>query len=422
MKGIAKGLAGVVLKPGAAIWALPGYTFMGINKEIKKMFGSSVLNYIISARTVQGYEEAKNASPQERMDIITRWREHKDEYQSSKQRLEETRSPEGQESGRLTPRGFMQTRHLSFDERKKLHEERKKRREEERRKLEAAQPAHGRHKFCPFCRRTEPHSHEPRALQHTPIINHHDGEHDNFEEAIHASVAATSRGNPEEDAMIERAIRASVRELQSSSSSTLSDEEALNRAIQASIASAGRGPSDEQDHGVAMTDEEAAHQAALEKAIQASLAQYQLTVAPDPVVDDVDTDEDENVKLAILMSKEEPAQLDDEEHGIKLALQKSKEDALLSKTKTEEEIVLEYVKKQSLIEEQHRRNVAGKRREEPATPAETLDSASTADTQVASTPATTLDTASIMSDDEQMSKADEEALRLAIEESMRGSA
>ena len=35
----------------------------------------------------------------------------------------------------------------------------------------------------------------------------------------------------------------------------------------------------------------------------------------------------------------------------------------LSRAKTEEEIVLEYVKKQSLAEEEHRRNVQGKQKE-----------------------------------------------------------
>jgi hypothetical protein len=36
-KGIAKGIGGVILKPGAAIWGLPGYTFMGIHKEVRKV-------------------------------------------------------------------------------------------------------------------------------------------------------------------------------------------------------------------------------------------------------------------------------------------------------------------------------------------------------------------------------------------------
>jgi len=391
IKGIGKGIGGLVLKPGAAIWGIPGYTFMGIHKEVRKLFGSSVLNYMISARTAQGFEDAQSATPEERLDILTRWREHKDEYQNEKMKVQET-APEGQESGRLTPKGFMQTRHLSFDERKKLHEERKARRETERKKTEG-EPGH---RNCPFCRRDTAHSHKPRAVQTTPIVpGSEEDQTAEFEHAIHASVAATSRGNADEDAMIERAIRASIRELQSAEGSTLTDQEALERAIQASIISSGRHDSEPetptQSHQpITMTDEEAEHQAALEKAIQASLAQYKLTQKPTAVVD-ADSDEDENVKLAIQMSKDEPPVPSDEERMLKLALQQSHEDS--AKAKTEEETVIEYVKKQSLLEEQHRKVKEGKQKETPPAP---------------------------VADDESLSQADEEALRKAIEESMKG--
>lgn len=101
---------------------------MGVHKEVRKMFGSSVLNYIITARTAQGFEEAQSATPEERLDILHRWTEHKSDYQSMKMAIQEQGGPEGQESGHLTPKGFMQTRHLSFEERKKLHDDRRVRR------------------------------------------------------------------------------------------------------------------------------------------------------------------------------------------------------------------------------------------------------------------------------------------------------
>src|SRR5687768_4316527 len=109
---------------------------MGIHKEVRKLFGSSVLNYIISARTAQGFEDAKSATAEERRDVLARWKLHKDEYQSEKQKIMEHGGPEGQESGRLTPTGFLQTRHMSFEERKRLHEERKLKREAEARKVQ----------------------------------------------------------------------------------------------------------------------------------------------------------------------------------------------------------------------------------------------------------------------------------------------
>ena len=247
---------------------------MGIHKEVRKIFGSSVLNYMISARTAQGFEEYKESTLAERTDIINRWREHKAEYQNSKQRLIETRRPEGQETGRLSPRGFLQTRHLTFEERKKLHDERKAKREEERHKV------HGEGgRSCPFCSRCHPHKHTPRAIQETPIIldspqeaveGSIEEQNLEFEHAIHASVAATSRGNAEEDMMIERAIRASVKELQKAGGNA-NDSDVLNRAIQASIAEANRRLSSADPGPITMTNDDEEHQALLEKAIMCSV-------------------------------------------------------------------------------------------------------------------------------------------------------
>ncbi|PQE18815.1 glycosyltransferase family 28 domain-containing protein [Rutstroemia sp. NJR-2017a WRK4] len=369
LKGIGKGIGGLVLKPGAAIWGLPGYTFMGINKEIKKIFGSSAINYIIAARTAQGYEDAQKCNPEERADIIRRWREHKSEYQNVQQKLHEE-GPDGQNSGHLSPKGFLQTRHLTFDERKKLHEERKVKREAEHKN----NPSTGNHR-CIFCRRASPHSHEHRPLQHSPVVHattSHEGGHPDFEEAIQASVAATSRGNVEEDQMIERAIRASVRELQGGQSSQLSDQETLDRAIQASIA-ASRA---DAEGSKAPYDEDAEHQEMLAKAIQESLRHYQRGGSKE-------TEHTEHVPHISLQDNESE---DDEE--MKAAIQRSKEESKGQAPHggmTEEEIVLEYVKKQSLAEEEHRKMLEGKKKEKEAL----------------------------------TSDADEEAFRQAIEESLK---
>lgn len=378
-----------------AIWGIPGYTFMGVHKEIRKIFGSSVLNYTIAARAAQGFEETKNSTPEERDDIINKWHAHKDEYMGSKTK------PQGQESGHLTPKGFMQTRHLSFDERKRLHEERKARREEERKRIETEE---GSHRSCPFCRRSTAHNHTPRPVQTTPIVlqNPDADQDEQFEHAIHASVAATSRGNTEEDSIIERAIRASIRELKAAQGSTLSDQEALERAVQASAHEAVRHRRESSQvsqisqssvETITLTEEEAKHQAALEKAIQASLAQYQLPTGQNRS-DKMDTnsDDDENIKLALHRSKEDPIpDFADETHArdLALAIQRSKEE--LSRTETEEEIILEYVRKQSLFEEELRAKVEGQKKEE---------------------------TGGVVTGEE-TSQADEEALREAIEASMK---
>lgn len=313
---------------------------MGIHKEVRKLFGTSTLNYIISARTAQGYDHWKASTQEERLDIISRWNEHKSELQSERQRVLEE-GPEGQETGHLSPRGFLQTRHLSFDERKKLHEDRRIKREQVRSKT------YGEHATkCPFCRRAAPHKHNDLPLDdaETSTISTADVDHEDFEQAIKASVAATSRGNPEEDLMIERAIRASVRELQRPEGSALSKQEALDRAIKASVAEAAseraHGPKDGTYGTLSPSDPE--FTAILEKSLQASLHDSLHTTNTEkfPQIDP-GTDDDEEVKRALEASK-----VSHEEH--------------LSRTKTEEEVVMEYVKRQSLVEEAHKKAIQQK--------------------------------------------------------------
>ncbi|KAJ9161910.1 Glycosyltransferase family 1 protein [Coniochaeta hoffmannii] len=73
-KGIGKGMGGLVAKPGAAIWGVPGYVMKGVHKEVQKLFGSNVQNYIIASRTAQGYEEWLQSSDAEKQDVIVRWK------------------------------------------------------------------------------------------------------------------------------------------------------------------------------------------------------------------------------------------------------------------------------------------------------------------------------------------------------------
>ncbi len=341
-KGMAKGIAGIALKPGAAIWALPGYTFMGIHKQIRQIYGSSVQNYIISARAAQGHEQWKVASQEEKNDIISRWKQGKTQLQSERMKIVEQGGPEGQETGRLSPRGFYQTRHLSFDERKKLHEERKQKRKLGRgRSYGGAQGGK-----CPLCTNPASHQHEEdtegsqdvqdaqaarQPISVPQIIE--PGDEEEFERAIQASVKATSKGNPEEDKVIERAIRASVRELQTHQAQ-LSEEEALDRAIKASIAESGMGNLD----GASNLN----RAAVLEKALHKSVAQSSAS--------ELDS------KAGASKSHEQHS--DDDDHDLRRAIEESKayhdEQA---RAKNEEDVVFEYIKKQSLAEEGHRKAI-----------------------------------------------------------------
>ncbi|KFX97233.1 hypothetical protein V490_02902 [Pseudogymnoascus sp. VKM F-3557] len=74
VKGIGKGIGGFVTKPGAALFGIPSYLMKGVHKEVQKLYGSNVQNYIIASRTAQGYEEWLQSSDLEKQDVIVRWK------------------------------------------------------------------------------------------------------------------------------------------------------------------------------------------------------------------------------------------------------------------------------------------------------------------------------------------------------------
>ncbi|KFY00846.1 hypothetical protein O988_03085 [Pseudogymnoascus sp. VKM F-3808] len=74
VKGIGKGIGGFVTKPGAALFGIPSYLMKGVHKEVQKLYGSNVQNYIIASRTAQGYEEWLQSSDVEKKDVIVRWK------------------------------------------------------------------------------------------------------------------------------------------------------------------------------------------------------------------------------------------------------------------------------------------------------------------------------------------------------------
>ena len=331
-----------------AVWGVPGYTFKGIYKELQRRQGSSVQNYIVAARTAQGYEEWHNSNQQERLDVVSRWQAIQREIENEKHHARQ---------------GSFHERHCylkaTIEQRKKHSAEKKEKRKQKKNikgnsvdhNATAIPPSH------PFIRQ--------KSVGST-------SENDDFEEAIRASVAATSHGNPEEDQIIERAIRASVQELHLASNEG-DDKDALQRAIQASVAEATRGTGQDssRSHAVGF-DGHSDHRRELEASLHRSLQGHHPSETHGPVssidFDDsgVDTDDDENIKLAMERSKSggtvDTATIEAEDKDLLKALENSKKDysdleQSLSKAKTEEDIVLEYVKKQSLAEEQHKKSV-----------------------------------------------------------------
>lgn len=334
VKGFGKGIGGVVLKPGAAIWGLPGYTFKGIYKELQKHFGSSVQNYIIAGRTAQGFEDLKHSTHAERMDVVLKWRTIQLELGKEKHQVKNCPVP--------PPCRFLKTRHMSFDERKHLAKNKIQHKNN-------AKPQIAKNRGAGPISMDLPLQHSLTFPQPAPTSS----VHNEFEEAIQRSVEATSKGNPEEDAVIEKAIRASVLELQQASDEG-DNEEMFQRAIQASIAEARRAKGQNQHHSQQL-------EAALIQSIQQSLSvRQESSHMKDLDFDDsgIDTDEDENIKTAIESSKKLSI-ADDRDEILKQALEESKRfhdehEQALKKVKTEEEIVMEYIKRQSLAEDAYK--------------------------------------------------------------------
>ncbi|KAK5680779.1 hypothetical protein LTS10_006535 [Elasticomyces elasticus] len=73
MKGIGKGVGGFIAKPTAALFGVPAYAMKGVHKEVQKLIGSNVQSYIVASRTTQGFEEWLESSEAEKQDVIVRW-------------------------------------------------------------------------------------------------------------------------------------------------------------------------------------------------------------------------------------------------------------------------------------------------------------------------------------------------------------
>lgn len=335
-----------------AIWGLPGYTFKGIYKELQKHLGSSVQNYIVAARTAQGYDEWHNSSQKERLEVISRWQSIQVEVEKEKQ---------------LAKHGNLYGRHCYL---KSTNEERKKLLAE---KGKQKKNAKGNAAGDAFAETHAPHPVVAQVQNSQESDPGPDGA--DFEEAIRESVAATSRGNPEEDQMIERAIRASVRELYLASKED-DDNQAIQRAIQASVAEAIQSRSgDRSKIRPTSLDRAGDHKKELAAALQRSVQGNQKSEKPGPLVDfddsGVDTDDDEDIKAAVERSKSTPTEQpmggkDEQDFQTAIELSRKANEELEqglneSKMETEEAIVLEYVKRQSLAEEEFKKSVTADR-------------------------------------------------------------
>ncbi|KAL8731921.1 MAG: hypothetical protein Q9166_003053 [cf. Caloplaca sp. 2 TL-2023] len=333
-----------------AFMSLPAYTFSGIYKELQKQFGSSVQNYIVAARLAQGYEQLAASTEQQRLDVVKRWQATQVALHKEKEQVKHGVSH--QQSTCVFLRVKNAT-HASLEERSKHKKNGKLHKDVGPPKQASAAPQ--KDVGTPL---SPQHSASTSTLMRTDSAT--------FEEAVRQSVQATSHGNPQEDAMIERAIQASVMELRAASKSG-DEDQAIQRAIQASVAEATKARRE-------MSTSKKPAQTDLDDELHLAL-QRSMSSHPNPEdgkgqgYDDsgVDTDDDENMKLALEESKSDNLRSQERDQYQQRSTEESRsnsdrQQAMNSgKARTDEEIVLEYVKRQSLLEEEHRQSLASRK-------------------------------------------------------------
>lgn len=309
--------------------------------SLRNRFAKSVDNYIAASRVIQGGEEYDAATPAEREAVLAQWNKIKSDLRGF-YALKLKEAKDGKEKERPPPL-FASA--------------------EDRALAEAPAP------HLDIAELHTPHSGDSGAGRLRLMGKDSWGSHvevripprnrdEEFEQAIQASVRETSRGDAEEDARVERAIRQSVRNLQTGEQSASASGVGVPPVAELA------GSSGEVD--LQITDEE--YQELIERAIQESMA----TDEKGPPVED-----DEELKAVLERSKTDvalPEELDeelrraleesraapvpvDEEEELRKAIEASEreERERERRQKTEEDIVLEYVMKQSLEEEEYRR-------------------------------------------------------------------
>jgi hypothetical protein len=182
----------------------------GIYKEIQKRFGESVENYIMASRCAQGMADLSRCTQEEKEQILQNWATVQDEFVTRKGHHLKSKSQvldgdetikDGGKSGKATEKG-------------KSEAEKGVERANRRQALREL-----------FMGRDFSTRHPPRRST-LPS---------DYEDAIQHSVHVTSEGNAEEDEMIERALRASIVELRSAEASGEEEQRAYDRAIAASV-------------------------------------------------------------------------------------------------------------------------------------------------------------------------------------------
>lgn len=367
VKGFGRGVGGAFTKPfggefkgslgmprvkatdhSAGFVSLPAYSIQGAYLSLRNRFAKSVDNYIAASRVIQGGEEYDAATPEEREAVLTQWNRIKFDLRGF-YALKLKEAKDGKEKERM-PAFFGPTEDRGLVETPAS--------QVEIAGLLASHPGDS------GTSRLGLKAKDSWKRSHVDVKVPPQNRDEELEQAIQASVRETSRGDAEEDARVERAIRESVKSVTN----------AQTGGQPASASDTGVPPVAELEGSTGevnlqITDEE--YQELIERAIQQSMATNENTQPEDDgdlrrVLESSKTDMtapeeegDEELRRAIEASRAAPGPVDEDEELRKAIEASEKEqrdrESREKKDKTEEDIVLEYVMKQSLQEEEYRR-------------------------------------------------------------------
>lgn len=74
-KGVLAGIGGIPFKAGAAVFALPGYTLKGAERQMEKRKDRPLRAKILQVRIQQGIAEFRFADQELKENILKRWKE-----------------------------------------------------------------------------------------------------------------------------------------------------------------------------------------------------------------------------------------------------------------------------------------------------------------------------------------------------------
>lgn len=349
VKGIGKGVAGFAFKPFAGFAGVLGHTMKGVHKEIQKLSGSNVQNYIVASRAAQGYEEWLQSSDAQKQDVIARWK-------LIEKHLRKTRNTD------------KMVRDVLEAQRRQNVEDREARQNYER-TGNSAQSAKNADASTVDFESTKLVVGGPQSLSPSTKADEELLEAANINEANRLSSQGTSIGGAEDDADPMRAIQETVSQLQRQQQDAAhrqTDREYLHQAITASEVEAQRQASEALEYEKQL--QRVMAQSRWEQRQGSSDSEWESEVG----LDDEEDEEFERARRrskvmaenAVAVAGGPPAVQGDPLYDpghlagttrIEFEAQLGKQGEKTARQKMEEDIVMEYVKNQSLLERHHKK-------------------------------------------------------------------